>query len=471
MNHPDFAHWSEQAARWGARYRATLPEQAVRPNIKPGAVLAKLMPSAPEMGEDMAAIFADFERIIAPAMTHWQHPRFFAYFPANSPAPSVIAEQLSASMAAQCMLWQTSPAATELEMCMIDWMRQALGLPDGFKGALHDGASSATLSAILTMRERALGYTGNRTGLSGGPRLRVYCSAEAHSSVMRAIWFSGIGEDNLVPIPIKGPLRGADAGALATLIADDLAAGYTPAGVVINVGATGSGATDPVAEMVAVARRHDLFTHVDAAWAGTAMLCPELRGLWAGIDDVDSLVISGHKWLGAHPGAGLHFVRSPHDLNLALAAHPTYLDTPGQENLVNFSEWGVQLGRPFRALKLWFLLRSYGLEGIRAMVRQHIKWTNELYARLAATPEIEIVTKPILALFTFRLAPKGVDDLNALNLRLIEAINDGGRIYLTQTNIDGKLVLRMQVGSYSTTAADIDIAFDAITETARRVMN
>src|SRR5262249_14296639 len=234
----DWRAWGVKAANWAADYRARVRDLPVRPAVEPGDIAKQIAAAPPELGEDFARIFADFETIIAPGMTNWQHPRFFAYFASNSAPPSLIAEYLASAINAVCMLWQTSPAATELETKAIDWLRQAFGLPDAFRGCIQDTASTATLAAVLVMRERALNFSGNQTGLSGAPRLRVYCSGEAHSSIDRAIWFSGIGADNLVRIPIKGPLRGADPEALRQLIRDDIAAGYKPAGIIANVGAT-----------------------------------------------------------------------------------------------------------------------------------------------------------------------------------------------------------------------------------------
>lgn len=454
----DFEHWAVKAAEWGAAYRARLRDLPVRPNIAPGAVAAQLAPAPPENAHPMAEIFADFERIIAPGMTHWQHPRFFAYFPSNAAPASVVAEILVSNIAAVCMLWQTSPAATELETLTIDWLRQAFGLPSDFAGCIQDTASTATLAAVLVMRERALGYAGNSAGLASAPRLRIYCSAEAHTSVDRAIWFAGVGGDNLVRIPIKGPLRGADPDALDALIRADLAAGYKPAGVIANVGATGVGATDPVSAIAAIARAHDLYLHVDAAWAGSAMICPEFRDLWRGAEDADSIVVNPHKWLGAQSQCTAHFVRDPASLVRTLAARPDYLHTPGQKQVVNYSEWGIPLGRQFRALKLWFLMRAYGLEGLRTRIRNHVAWSRALCERLRAHSDIEIVTEPMLSLFSFRA--RGADERN---LALVEAINAAGRIYLTQTRVDGRVAIRFQAGQFDAEEADIASAYEAIT--------
>lgn len=462
----DWRKWAVRAAEWGIDYRASLRERPVRPRVEPGAIARQLPKRPPEAAEPMDQVFADFERIIVPGMTHWQHPRFFAYFPGNAAPASIVAEQLVAAMAAQCMLWQTSPAATELETVALDWFRQALGLPEAFTGAIQDSASSATLAAVLVMRERALEWRGNKAGLSGAPRLRIYVSPEAHSSIDRAIWFAGIGEENLVRVPTAGPSRAMIPAELERAIAADRAAGYCPAGIIANVGATSVGATDDVASVCAIAAHEKLYVHVDAAWAGAAMICPEFRALWAGVEGADSVVVNAHKWLGAQFDCTAHYVRDAEALVRTLAIRPEYLKTHGRD-VVNYSEWSLPLGRRFRALKLWFLLRVHGLEGLRAMIRNHVAWSRVLADRLRREPDFEIVTEPMLSLFSFRYVPKGARDLDALNLALVDAINVDGRIYLTQTKVDGQTAIRLQVGQFDVTKADVDAAFAPITEIAR----
>jgi aromatic-L-amino-acid/L-tryptophan decarboxylase len=265
MDNDEFRHWSHKAADWSADYRATLRQRPVRAQTKPGDIFNAVPADPPEAAVGLDAIFADFENIIMPGMTHWQHPGFFAYFPANAAPASVIAEQLVSAMGAQCMLWQTSPAATELETRVIDWLRRAVGLPEDFSGVIQDSASSATLSAVLVMREKALQWKGNKQGLAGQRHLRVYCSGQVHTSIDRAIWVSGIGEENLVRIPVAGQWRGMDVIALEAAIVADLKAGHLPAGIIACVGGTSIGATDDIAEVCAIARRHNLYVHVDAA--------------------------------------------------------------------------------------------------------------------------------------------------------------------------------------------------------------
>jgi aromatic-L-amino-acid decarboxylase len=398
----------------------------------------------------MATILSDFDSIVMPGMTHWQHPRFFAYFSANAAPPSMLAEQLVNTVAAQCMLWQTSPAATEMEGVMVDWLRQALGLPDGMSGVIQDSASSATLSAVLTMRERATDFTSNRTGLSGRGQLRIYCSDQVHTSIDRACWVSGIGQVNLVKIKGAGPLVGMDAAALDAAIKVDLAAGHTPAGIIAITGGTGVGGSDDLAPVLEVARAHDLYTHVDAAWAGAAMICPEFRErFWRGIDGYDSIVFNPHKWLGAQFDCSVQFLRDPTSQKNTLKIEPEYLKTSG-DPVTNYSEWTIPLGRRFRALKLWFLIRSYGLDGLQTRIRNHVAWAEALAEKIRALDGFEIVTEPILSLFSFRCP--GNDEAQQV---LVDAINDDGRIYLTQGAFEGRKIIRVQVGSFDTTREDV----------------
>ncbi|KPQ08331.1 MAG: aromatic-L-amino-acid decarboxylase Ddc [Rhodobacteraceae bacterium HLUCCA12] len=463
MDWDEFARWGRRIADWGAEYHRTLRERPVRAPLTPGATRAALPAAPPETGQEMGAILSDLDAHILLGLTHWQHPRFFAYFPANAAPPSMLAEFVTAILAPQCMLWQTSPAATELESLVLDWLRQALALPEGFSGVIQDSASSATLAAVLVMRERALDWAGNRDGLAGQGQVRIYASPEVHSSIERAVWIAGIGARNLVRIPVSGPNRGMDPDALRAAIAADRAAGHLPAGVIACTGATGTGASDDLRAVLEVARAAGLYSHVDAAWAGAAMICPEMRALWHGVEGADSVVVNPHKWLGAQFDCTAHYLRDPEPLVRTLAIQPEYLRTHGADGFVNYSEWSIPLGRRFRALKLWFVLRHYGLEGLRAMIRNHVRWSQALCARLRDDPRFEIVTDPVLSLFTFRR--RGGDE--AAQLALLARINDDGRIYLTQTRIDGALAIRFQAGAMATTAADVEMAYTVLDELAR----
>ena len=377
MDSDDFRDWSAKAANWGADYRETIRDRPVRAATRPGEIAALLPASPPELAEPMEAIFADFERTILPGMTHWQHPRFFAYFPANAAPVSVVAEYLVSAMAAQCMLWQTSPAATELETRMIDWMRQALGLPEGFAGVIQDSASSATLAAVLTMRERALDWGGNAQGLSDKPALRVYCSDQVHTSIDRAIWVSGIGEENLVRLP--GSRRAARHGRGGSGSGHSCATArpvMLPAGIIASVGGTSVGGTDDVGSCL---RGRPRARPLSACRRRLGRIGDDLPGIPAFLgrrrarrfDRLQPAQMAGRAVRLLDP------VRPPipDSLVQTLAIRPEFLKTHGRDGIINYSEWSVPLGRRFRALKLWFLLRAHGLEGLRTMIRNHVAWS------------------------------------------------------------------------------------------------
>ncbi|MEM6850530.1 MAG: pyridoxal-dependent decarboxylase [Pseudomonadota bacterium] len=470
MKTSDYEVWAKRAAEWGQRYLDRLPDQPVRAQTAPGEIARALPEAPPEAPEAMEAIFEDFERLVPGGLTHWQHPRFFAYFPANAAPASMIAEQLVSVMAAQCMLWQTAPVATEMETRMGEWMRTALGLPSHFASVIQDSATSATLSAVLTMRERALGWRGLEEGWSGAPRLRVYASAQTHSSVDKAIRIAGIGQNNLVKIPTDADYA-MDAAALRRQIAEDRAAGLSPAGVVLCIGGTSIGASDRPAEILDVAAEEGLYSHVDAAWAGAAMICPEFRSIWEGVHRADSIVMNPHKWLGAQFDCSLQFLADPEPQVRTLGLRPDYLQTLGQDDVVNYNEWTVPLGRRFRALKLWFLMRAYGLEGLRARIRNHVAWAEELEAKFRADPDFEIVTGCRLSLFTFQYAPRGVradgaEAVDAATRALLERINDDGRTYLTQTMHEGRFVMRVQVGPFDCARDDVLAVYDIAKDVA-----
>ncbi len=457
MDHEDLRLWSKRAADWAADYHAGLRDRPVRAPLVPGAVARQLPSGPPEVAEPMEAIWADFERIVPGGMTHWQHPRFFAYFPANAAPASMLAEQLVNAMGCNALIWQTSPAATEIEQVMVQWLRAAVGLPEGFVGTIHDTATTATISAVLTMREQALGWRGLEEGLSGGPVLRFYASAETHSSVDKAIRVAGIGQRNLVKVGVDAD-RAMTGAALAAAIAADRAAGMVPAGVILCAGGTSVGAFDRIGECIAAAKAEGVPVHVDAAWAGSAMICPEFRALWAGVEGADSIVLNPHKWLGAQFDCSVQFLRDPGAQVRTLGLRPTYLETAGREEIVNFNEWTVPLGRRFRALKLWFVLRAYGLDGLRERIRNHIAWAVEARDQIAALPGVAIVTEPRLSLFTFALAN------DAATEALLARINDDGRIYLTQTRVDGRFAIRVQVGSFDCSREDVMLIATTIKE-------
>jgi aromatic-L-amino-acid decarboxylase len=369
------------------------------------------------------------------------------------------------------MLWQTSPAATEMETRVLDWLRQMIGLPEGFVGVIQDTASAATLCAVLVARERATGWQVNDVGLRGAPPLVFYASEEAHSSVEKAVKIAGLGRQALRLIA-----TGADFAMrpdrLDAAVREDQANGRQPAGVVATLGTTGVGAVDPLGPIGAICRAHGLYLHVDAAWAGSALLLDEQRWISDGIAAADSLVVNPHKWLLTNFDCTAHFVRDPDALVRTLSILPDFLRSRETGAVIDYRDWGVPLGRRFRALKLWFVLRSYGVSRLQAMLRDHIAWTGELADRFRAAPDFELTSPPSLALLTFRYRPPEIEDeqaLDRLNERLLHTLNDSGRLYLTQTRVRGRYVIRFAIGQLHTTRDHVAGAWQTITATAREL--
>lgn len=469
MNSEEFRRHAHAFVDWMADYMDTVEDYPVRAQVQPGEIAARLPVSPPQEGEPMAAIFEDFEKIVMPGITHWQHPNFFAYFPANSSPPSVLAEMLTATLGAQCMLWQTSPAATEMETRMLDWLRQMIGLPEGFAGVIQDSASSAILCALLTAREKATGWRANQEGLGALPRLTVYTSEETHSSTEKDVKVAGLGRDNLRSIPTDDNFS-LRPDALAAAIEQDIAAGFKPACVVASVGTTGVGSVDPLRAIGEICARHDIWLHVDAAWAGSALILPEHRWMIDGIEHADSFVFNPHKWLFTNFDCSAHFVRDPDALVRTLSILPDYLKSREGDQVIDYRDWSVPLGRRFRALKLWFVIRSYGVEGLKQRLAAHIDWTRELAEQVAAAEDFEVTSPVNLALFSFRYRPAGVGDpaeLDRLNETLLHKLNDGGAIYLTQNRVNGAYVIRFSVGQTATERRHVQAAWDLIQRTAR----
>jgi aromatic-L-amino-acid/L-tryptophan decarboxylase len=467
MDHEEFRREAHRLVDWMADYLAEVERHLVRAQVKPGEIFGQLPASPPLEAEPFADIFADFERIVLPGMTHWQHPGFFAYFPGNSSPPSVLAEMLTATLGAQCMLWQTSPAATEMETRVLDWLRQMVGLPEGFAGVIQDSASSATLCAILCARERATGWRANEEGLGACPQLTFYASEEAHSSVEKAIKIAGLGRRGLrlIPTDERFAMR---PDLLHAAIREDRAQGLVPAGVVACLGSTSVGAIDLLRPIAEICRAENLYLHVDAAWAGSALLLEEQRWMIDGVEQADSFVLNPHKWLLTNFDCSAHFVREPDQLVRTLSILPHYLASR-EADVIDYRDWGVPLGRRFRALKLWFVIRAYGVERLQAMLRAHIALARELAAQIEADPDFELTTSANLALLTFRYRPPGLDEaaLDALNERLLHALNDSGRLYLTQTRVRGRYVIRFAIGQRTTKPRHVQAAWHSIKETAR----
>jgi aromatic-L-amino-acid decarboxylase len=453
MKYHELGYWLTESAKWVDHYYSTLSKRPVRPNIAPGDFTKKLSLSPPEKAQSVKTVFEDFKNIVPDAMTHWQHPKFFAYFPANASPASIFAESLSNSMGAQAMLWQTSPAATEMETVVIDWLRQALGLKEGFKGTIQDTATTATFCAVLTMREKALGFSGLKDGLYGSQKLRIYASDNAHSSIEKAVRLSGIGENNLCKIELDKNLS-INCAKLELKIKKDIKDGHVPAGLILILGGTSIGASDDILPLMSLARKYNLYTHIDAAWAGSAILCAEFRHFGDGVDMADSIVFNPHKWLGAQFDCSIQFLKDPASQINTLGLRPAYLETLDVEEVTNYNEWTIPLGRRFRALKIWFLMRVYGLEQLRGMLRNHITWAKELENLFEADKNFKVITSSPFGLFTFQLLKEG-ESSDESTKKLLNLINADGECYLTQTLTSEKFVIRVSVGSFETTREDV----------------
>jgi aromatic-L-amino-acid decarboxylase len=468
MKNEAFRRAGHQFIDWIADYFENVEKYPVVARVEPGDIKKMIPAVPPARGEAIEAIFRDFENVLMPGITHWQHPGWFGYFPANNSPASVLGELLTAGLGAQCMVWQTSPAAAELEEVVLDWLRQMIGLPEGFSGVIQDTASTATLCALLSARERATGYEGNESGLTRP--LAVYASEEAHSSVDKGVRIAGFGKKNLRRIPTDARFALIPE-KLEEAIVRDRDGGLVPACVVATAGTTSSGAIDPLRPIGEICRRQGVWLHVDAAWAGTAALLPDKRWVLDGAELADSLVFNPHKWMVTNFDCSAYFVRDPAALIRTFEIHPEYLKTGVDAKVKNYRDWGIQLGRRFRALKLWFVVRSYGVEGLQAMVGEHLRLAGLIKDWVEADSRFELLAPADLALVCFRLND-GRDEpaLNELNRRFLAEINAAGPVFLTHTTLRGKYTLRFVVGQRTTEERHVRGAWDIITAAAARVL-
>ncbi|MGE5340582.1 MAG: pyridoxal phosphate-dependent decarboxylase family protein [Candidatus Omnitrophota bacterium] len=456
---------------WIVDYFRNIEQYPVKSTVSPRDIFNRLPEHPPETGENFDAIFKDFQEIILPGMTHWQHPSYFAYFNANNSYPSILAELLTAALGAQCMSWQTSPAAAELEERVMQWTGQLIGLPPTFEGVIQDTASTATMCAILSAREKYSDYGVNANGLYRMDRFTVYCSSEAHSSIEKAVKVLGLGRENLRKIAVDERFAMVPE-KLEQAICRDKEDGAIPLAVVAAFGTTGSTAIDPLEPIVRICRQHNLWLHVDAAYAGTALVLPEMRGLIRGIEAVDSFVFNPHKWMFTNFDCSAYFVRDREPLIRSLEILPEYLKTREGNRVNNYRDWGIQLGRRFRALKLWFVLRSFGVSGIREKVGNHLRWAQEFASEIDASENFERLAPTPFSVVCFRYKPKGISDtetLNRLNQELMETLNDSGALYLTHTKLNGIFTLRLVIGQTHQEKRHIDAAWQRIQETAARL--
>ncbi|HEY8256487.1 MAG TPA: aminotransferase class I/II-fold pyridoxal phosphate-dependent enzyme [Gemmatimonadales bacterium] len=470
MEPEEFRRHAHALADWMADYLRDVGTLPITPAIAPGDIRRQLPPAPPSVAEPFERLFADFQRIVVPGMTHWNHPGWMAYFPGNTSPPSILGEMLTAVMGAQCMSWATSPAATELEQVVMDWLRQMLGLPDSFTGVIQDTASTATLVALLTARERATKHAAGQRGLADtGAGLTVYASTEAHSSVDKAVKLSGYGLDHYRRIATDAAFA-LRADELDRAIASDRAAGLVPACVVASVGTTSSTAVDPVPAIAEICARHGVWLHVDAAYAGTAALVPELRASFAGVERADSVVVNPHKWMLTNFDCTAYFVRDTDALLRTFQATPEYLRTAHDPEVVNYRDWGIQLGRRFRALKLWFVIRTYGVEGLRAVVRNHVSLARQLVDWITERDDFELMAPVPFGLVCFRYRPAGKpeEEIEVLNQRVLERVNAGRRFHLTHTRLGGRYTIRLVIGQRTTSRDHVAAVWREIQDAAAR---
>lgn len=450
----------ERVAAWVERYFEQPGAYRVMPSVRPGDVAAALPAEAPERGEPFEEILADFERIIVPATTHWNHPRFFAYFATSAAPAAIAAEALAATLDVKAMLWRTSPAATELEEVTMRWLGRLLGLPPSWTGVIYDTASVAGFTALAAARE-ALGLQIRERGMTGRdlPALRIYITEQTHSHVEKAAIALGVGQRNVVRVPCDDRFR-MRPDALDESIEKDLAAGMRPLAVVATVGTTSTTSVDPVPAIAQVARKHGVWLHVDAAYAGIAAIVPEFANLLDGVDLADSLVVNPHKWMFVPMDLSVLFLKDESMVRRAFSLVPEYLTTP-EAGAINYMDYGLQLGRRFRALKLWFVLRHLGAEGIREKLRGHVALAQEFAGWVAAQAHWEVLAPHPLSVVCFRYAPPGRDEpqLQALNARLLAAVNESGEIFISHTKINGRYALRLAIGNLRTSRADVEHAW------------
>jgi aromatic-L-amino-acid decarboxylase len=469
MDSEEFRRRGHELIDWIAAYLEGVEQYPVLSQISPGDVRAKLPLSAPVDGEPFDAILRDVDEIIMPGITHWQSPNFFAFFPSNNSYPSILGDLLSSGLGVQGMLWATSPACTELESHVLDWLVEMLALPEAFRsntaggGVIQDTASTATLVAVLAARERAMQGAGNTAGLDRS--LTVYASSQAHSSVEKAVRIAGIGSDNLRLVNVNDAFA-MQPEHLASLIAEDRAAGKRPALVCATVGTTSSMAIDPLPAIGAICRDAGVWLHVDAAMAGTAALCPEYRSIHVGLEFADSYVFNPHKWMLTNFDCSAFFVRERARLFAALSISPEYLRNPASDTggVIDYRDWQIQLGRRFRALKLWFVIRTYGVSGLQEVVRRHVALAKDFADWVEADDTFELAAPPSLNLVCFR--HKSGDDAT---MATMQRVNATGKLYLTHTKLGDRIALRMSIGQRATQRRHVEAAWAALKAAAADV--
>jgi len=457
----------EEVAGWIADYLDTVEGNPVLSRLRPGELRDSLPDSPPARGEDFREILRDFRGEILPGITHWNHPAFFAFFSATGSGPGILGEMLTAALNVNAMVWRSSPAATELEEVALDWLRQLLGLPAGFEGVINDTASSSSLYALAAAREANLPEA-SEDGLAAAPRARVYASREAHSSIHKAVITLGLGRTGLRKVETDDVFR-MRPDALRAAIEEDLARGIRPLAVVATIGTTSSTSVDPVDAVAEVAREHGLWLHVDAAYAGGAAIVPELRPLFAGWEQADSVVMNPHKWIFTPVDCSALYCRRPDMLRRAFSITPEYLKTREDDEARNLMDYGVSLGRRFRALKLWFVLRYFGARGMEQRIRYHVHLARKLAGWVDAEPGWERLAPTPFSTVAMRFAPEGAGDPYALNRGILDRVNASGETFLSHTRLGGDYCIRLAIGNLRTREEDVRRTWDLLRETALEV--
>ena len=445
MNAEEFRKHGHQVVDWVADYLENIEQYPVKSQVNPGDIAAALPMLPPEQGEPFEQLLSDVEEKILPGITHWQHPNFHAYFNANGSYASILAELITAAIGAQCMIWETSPAAAELEERVMEWLINMSGLPQNWDGVIQDTASTGTLVSILTAREKITHFNINNRGFSN-EKLRVYCSAQTHSSIDKSVKIAGIGLDNLVKIPVDDEMALLPY-LLEEAIKTDLALGKIPCCIITTLGTTGTTAMDPLEAIADIAIKYNVWHHVDAAYAGAAFVLPEYRHFLKGIEKADTYLFNPHKWMFTNFDCTAYFVKDKEALIQTFQILPEYLKTNTRGKVNDYRDWGIPLGRRFRALKLWFVIREYGASGIRIKIKEHIALAAWLEQQVMHHPDFEMVVDRVLSLVVFRCVKYAdLEKNNALNAHILTAVNASGKAYITHTKVNHQYVLRVVTG-------------------------
>lgn len=456
----DFPDSAAKILEWIDHYLKNIESFPVKSRVKPGEITNALEHIKSTGKVDLDEVIQELNDIVLPGITHWQHPNFHAYFPANSSIESVLAEFVTAALGAQCMMWQTSPVAAEMEEFVLNWLKRELGLPEAWEGVIQDTASTATLTALLTAREVKTGFSSNMEGVS--PGMRVYGSKETHSSIEKAVGIAGIGRKNFVAIEVDDQ-QALVPDVLESCIKEDLADGLIPLCVVATIGTTGTLGVDPLAEISEICQKYKVWLHVDAAYAGTALILEEYRWMIKGMDRADSFVFNPHKWMFTNFDCSAYYVKNAEYLVRTFDISPEYLKTSPLGQVKDYKDWGIPLGRRFRALKLWFVLRLMGVEGIRLKLRNHIEMAKSMAEKVSAQQGLEVVSGPFLNFFAFRSNLSEDDSTNdVVTEALMERLNASGVVFLSHTKLNGRFIVRMVIGQTYVNQAHVDRAFDAI---------